>query len=574
MRSYFYSTLLLLACILSSIPTQATHWRGGYINYTLDEQNPMKANFTMTAYTNSSSPADDPIVHIHMGDGNILVVNRFSITPIDPNIDVNLYKWEYTFPSAGTYTTVFNGENRNGGILNLAAPTDQISFAIETTVKIKPLNSNRHGVQIKQPLSIIAYSDTPLRFNLLAYDLDGDSLGYKLIAPLYQNSQGVITSAPGYTAPAGFGINQFGEIYWEKPSRVGEYNYAVQITQYQKGVAVGHTVFDMQFLVLANNTTYGIPQFTLVNQDELTFLKDGRLLVKPGEKVKLRLDFLQPASRTWDSELKEKSITDISFQEIDPFVTEFSFTATKDLTRRQAYGINFNYGYREHHIPTIYNVTFTLPILIWEPEPIALVLQNTSSQLLTPEGYISSTPGSAVKLLAFAQNGLGHEIDLAVETNLKSGAKHFSFVTRDSADSVVGELVFTPSEEQISSTPYTVTLRSSSMQLRTSNSPVVTKEVTYQVLVATASPLSADEGLASAKVKVYPNPAKRSITINATRPRDTFSLYAADGRLVYQAKVGSGENHISLPAELKPGLYTYSLGNQAESDTKGRLMLL
>ena len=230
MKTFLYPLLLLLPLLLTSMPTEATHLRGGYIYYTLDAENPRKAYFTMKLYTKESSPADDPAVTIEMGDGIQLTVNRANVRTIRPDVKLSTYTWEHTFAASGTFTATWIGQNRNGGILNLAAATGQLSMGIATEIKYSPLDLNRNSVQIKSEPHFTAYRGNPLRFNLLAYDPDGDSLGYELIAPLHADSQKLLQPSPGFTVPEGFTINRFGEVHWENPDKVGEYAFAVAIT--------------------------------------------------------------------------------------------------------------------------------------------------------------------------------------------------------------------------------------------------------------------------------------------------------------------------------------------------------
>ncbi|MDX5417619.1 MAG: T9SS type A sorting domain-containing protein [Hymenobacteraceae bacterium] len=576
MKINFYAFLFFLFALFTTSSAEGTHLRGGYIYYTLDENNPRKAYFTMKIYNKESSPAEDPVVSVAMGDGVQVTVKRSEVVVVKPDVLLSLYKWEHTFGANGTYTVSWLGVNRNNQILNLAAPSDQYNLIITTTVTINPLNPNRHGVDIKTTLPVIAHPDVPLRFNLVAYDLDGDSLGYELVNPLHRNAEGQIVPVPGYKVPNGFGINRFGELYWENASTtMGAYTFAVQITQYRKGQAVGSTLFDMEFLVFMDSPSLDFPKAKLENMEELTFLKDGRLLVKPGEQVTLRFFFPQVASISWVSELQELGLNDVTFRSINSFEHEFTFTAPTALSRRQAYGVNFNFTFRHHTVPRDYVATLTIPILIWQPEEVELELLETENLPRTTEGYIASTPDKDIKVLLFAKNGLGNKTELAVESNLRNGAEHFSFVTRDSADSVVGELRFKPSESQISATPYTITLRSTSMQLRTSNgSAGKAQEVSLQVLVSAATPLSSGSDLSIGKLTLYPSPATDKFTIDAPElPALYLQLHDVHGKKVAGYNLQAGYNEMRRPATLSPGLYFYTLTSQTKPIQNGKLVL-
>lgn len=550
--------------------------RGGYISHTLDAENPRKAHFTFTLYTATESAGDEPFVMISMGDGHTIKVDRQSVTSLRPNVDREIFKWEYTFPAPGTFTVSWIGVNRNRSILNLAPPSDQLLMGIATEIRINPLDLNRNSVQIKTEPHFTAYRETPLRFNLLAYDPDGDSLGYELIAPLHADAQRVLQSAPGFTVPEGFTINRFGEVRWENPDKVGEYAFAVAITEYRKGKKIGHTIFDMQFLVLADPIAF--PEIKIENRAELTFLKDGRLLVKPGERVTLRLFFPQIAEKSWVSELQGLGLQDVTLRSINTFVTEFTFTAPEALSRRQPYGINFNFAFRNPgtpYLPQIYIATLPVSLLIWQPDEVKLGMLASGNLKYTPEGHISSLPGQDTKVMLFAYNGLGNTVNLTIDSNLKAGAGHFSFVTRDSADSKVGELVFNPSQAQVSSKPYTITISSTSMQLRTSNSSSsTTQELVLQVFVSEPIPLSVEDDLATDKIKLYPNPATDKFMIEAPELPDLYlHLHDVNGKKVAGYTLQPGQNLLSRPATLSPGLYFYTLTSQAQPIQNGKLVL-
>ncbi len=575
MKINLYAFLTLLLVILASPLSQATHLRGGYIYYTLDQVNPRKAHFTLKVYNRESSPANDPFARVSMGDGVQVDVKRDTVLAVKPDVVLSTYSWEHTFAAAGTYTVLWVSENRNGQILNIAPPSDQYSLVLTTTIRINPLVPNRHGVDIKTTLPVMAHPNEPLRFNLLAYDLDGDSLGYTLINPLYRDAQGQIAPVPGYKVPDGFGINQFGEIYWENASsNMGAYTFTVQITQYRKGQAVGQTLFDMEFIVHADFTDFNFPKVELENKEELTFLKDGQLLVKPGEQVTLRLRFPHQADVTWQSELQDLGIEDVTIRRIDYWTTEFTITATEALSRRQAYGVNFNFAFRLPYFPRVYVATLTVPILIWQPEEVKLKMLASGNLNYTPEGYISSIPGQDVKVRLFAYNGLGNTVDLSIDSSLKTGAEHFSFVTRDSADSVVGELIFKPSQAQISSQPYTITIRSVSVQLRTSNGSPTTNELVLQVLVSEPVPLSSENELAVGTAKLYPNPATDGFSVEAPDfPSLYLQLHDVHGKTVAGYTLQPGHNEIRRPATLGSGLYFYTLTSRMQPIQNGKLVL-
>ncbi|MDX5417959.1 MAG: gliding motility-associated C-terminal domain-containing protein, partial [Hymenobacteraceae bacterium] len=170
---------------------------------------------------------------------------------------------------AGEYKVTWVGENRNGGILNMAAPTDQLSFSISTTITINPLRGlNSTPVLTVAPIDEATAGERWVH-NPGAIDADGDSLSFKLVQPQYRNPSGVITNVPGYrdphtvdncrnstnTGPSTFTLDPItGQLTWDAPCRLGEYNVAFVVEEWRVtaagAVLISSVVRDMQILVV------------------------------------------------------------------------------------------------------------------------------------------------------------------------------------------------------------------------------------------------------------------------------------------------------------------------------------
>ncbi|MCC9136323.1 gliding motility-associated C-terminal domain-containing protein, partial [Pontibacter silvestris] len=130
--------LWIVILLLGSLTeAQATHLRAGDITAKRDttpNPNPRRFFFTMTIYRDQGSPIFDEQVTIANGDGTTQRVDRYSISDIGNETDREVFYWEYTYPADGTYIIGCNIEERNNGILNIAPPTNQVSFYISTTI--------------------------------------------------------------------------------------------------------------------------------------------------------------------------------------------------------------------------------------------------------------------------------------------------------------------------------------------------------------------------------------------------------------------------------------------------------
>ncbi|ARS37817.1 hypothetical protein CA264_10785 [Pontibacter actiniarum] len=227
----------------------------------------------MVIYTNHFSAAEDPEVVIYTGAGSTIIVPRKSVTPVSADTDREVFEWEYTYPSDGNFTTYWIGENRNNGILNMAPPSDQRSFFISTTIDINALRGfNSTPVLTVAPIDKAAVGRKFVH-NPGAFDADGDSLAFKLIAPQYQQPNGTIAVVPGYSLPANtfqcqtsdasgpafFRLDvHTGQMTWDAPCVKGEYNVAFVVEEWRRGpnggaVKIGQVIRDMQIRVEEND---------------------------------------------------------------------------------------------------------------------------------------------------------------------------------------------------------------------------------------------------------------------------------------------------------------------------------
>ncbi len=268
--SLLWVFLLLSGCFTEA---QATHIRAGDITAKRDttpNPNPRRFFFTMNIYRNTEATANDPEAVISMGDGNTVTVPR------DPNIiqignrtEIQVFKWSYTYGANGTYTISWNGINRNGGILNIAPPSDQVTFYISTTININPLRGyNSTPVLRVYPIDLAAVGRKFVH-NPGAFDSDGDSLAFKLRVPQRITTGPTSVDVPGYSLPDRTFPNcrtsddsgpafmtldlHTGQLTWDSPCVQGEYNVAFVVEEWRVtdagAVKLGEVVRDMQILV-------------------------------------------------------------------------------------------------------------------------------------------------------------------------------------------------------------------------------------------------------------------------------------------------------------------------------------
>ncbi|PVY41906.1 T9SS type A sorting domain-containing protein [Pontibacter virosus] len=348
-----YHLFCLTALLFAPLLTQATHLYSGHISYTTDPQNPLKFDFVFTLYTKTASTADDPFVSINMGDGKVQTVERARITPYSYRYDKEIFIWSHTYAAPGNYTVHWTGENRNGGVINMAAPSDLITLKIVTLVKAGTATQNLHGAKLAGVPVTAAYIGEPWTHNFLAYDEDGDYLKYDLVTPKHRSSSFEIADVPGYWLPEGLTVSEFGEIHWPNPAQKGEYVIALKVTEMRDGREIGHMIVDMSFVVTERADQ---PKMSLLNKNRLTVNGDGSIQTWPGQPVKLEF-YLQknPASDLplsarpfGEIDTLELINTSLTFRDTaDGFAITYSFTPGPDMERSEPYLIGMRGRPRE-----------------------------------------------------------------------------------------------------------------------------------------------------------------------------------------------------------------------------------
>jgi len=255
MKRYFCLIILFLAHIY----VFATHERAGEITYR--HLYGLTYEFTVTTYTYTPSPADRDSLEVKWGDGTMQGVARVEKINYPNDISRNKYVAIHTFPGSGFYTVSMEDPNRNYGVINIPNSVN-IPFYIETSLTISPfINGNSSPTLLNPPIDNGCVG-VPFYHNPGAYDIDGDSLAYKLV--VCKGLSGDVI--PGYSIPPytiSLSIDPYtGDFYWDSPIIQGEYNIAIIIDEFRQGFKIGSITRDMQISIGAcNNHPPLIEQF-------------------------------------------------------------------------------------------------------------------------------------------------------------------------------------------------------------------------------------------------------------------------------------------------------------------------
>jgi gliding motility-associated-like protein len=260
----------------------ATHLRAGEITAVRISNTSLTYRVVLTTYTDeingrSANEAQEDVDFFPGFINNGVVsykVARKEKVLISPSTVRNTYETEVTFPGPGLYRVSCGIPNRNEATINLPQPSDAITFFVQTTLVINPdFGLNSTPVLLNIPVDSAA---TGVRYihNPGAFDIDGDSLSYRLSIPMEDRMEANGIGAPidGYRDPstvgdspirneAGTGSATFridprtGDLIWDAPQREGQYNVAFVVEEWRKApdgnfLRIGEIVRDMQIIVV------------------------------------------------------------------------------------------------------------------------------------------------------------------------------------------------------------------------------------------------------------------------------------------------------------------------------------
>ncbi|MCX6258826.1 MAG: T9SS type A sorting domain-containing protein [Bacteroidia bacterium] len=241
------TNIFLLFALIAHLTGFADRFRAGEITYrNLDG---LSYEITVTTYTDLLDSADvhDSLM-VYCGDGTCEIIPRIEKIYLPTNQSVrNIYFGQHTYPGPGTYLIFTEDTFRTSGIMNIPN-SGSTGFYIECQITISSVSEvNNSPVFMNIPLDR-AYVDSVFIYNPEAYDSDGDSISYKLIAC---RGSGIIE----YSLPSAsniFSLDSFtGDLLWDSPVSAGDYNIAMLIEEFRNGIKIGHVVRDMQVHVIS-----------------------------------------------------------------------------------------------------------------------------------------------------------------------------------------------------------------------------------------------------------------------------------------------------------------------------------
>jgi len=253
--------LICYSLLLAGLQAYGTHQRAAEITYR--HVSGLTYEAKIITYTYTPSPADRPTLDIHWGDGTSSTLIRTEKINFPDNVSKNVYEYRpemgaitnrHTYSSPGTYVMYMEDPNRNYGVVNIPNSVN-VPMYVESVLVINPfLGFNNSPVLLNPPIDIGCVNQLFIH-NPGAYDIDGDSLSYRLVN--CKTFGGI--DIPGFTQPMAsnsFSINPVtGDVIWDTPIMQGEYNIAFVIEEWRNGVKIGSVTRDMQIEILPCSNT-------------------------------------------------------------------------------------------------------------------------------------------------------------------------------------------------------------------------------------------------------------------------------------------------------------------------------
>lgn len=255
------SIVLALIGVCSALSLYATHVIGGEI--TFRQTGPLTVEAEGHLYHKAiNMPADRDTITLFWGDGFCERISRSNGPDLNgdgvpdgeiiPGTDAKLsiYRSEHTYEELGPYTLSITDPNRNGGILNVNFPnSDQVRFHVQSMVNVTNDDNPNHSPVSYEPLAVDnAMENRLFQYTPNAFDLDGDSIAYRLVTPLQDVDLEVPN--PGYPFSE-LSIDTVTGVVNFRTDRAGEYVIAIEIRTYRNGELQDMVLRDMMIVCYA-----------------------------------------------------------------------------------------------------------------------------------------------------------------------------------------------------------------------------------------------------------------------------------------------------------------------------------
>lgn len=331
--------------------TQATHIKAGEIIAERDATNSNRYIFTLIIYydnnaLNANPSLLDKLPELTFGD-NTSGTAQFDtpgIININNDIKKGIYKIAYTYSGSGTFKIGYVENNRIDNILNMSNSIATPLY-LENQITISPfLGKNTTPILTVPPIDL-ANKGQIYTHNPGAYDPDGDSISFQLIAP--QKDKDLVVD--NYTSPADGKFNgestsggaatfiidpKTGQITWDTPGKPGFYNIAIRVNEYRNGRLLGYVVRDMQIEVKENLNKAPLVAF---DQEECIIANQQFRLEVTGSDPDNNQSIFMTAFGSMFEVAPLATFTPSTNPVINPSIKIFAWTPTCNNVQEQSY---------------------------------------------------------------------------------------------------------------------------------------------------------------------------------------------------------------------------------------------
>ena len=401
-------TLLLQFNLVLVLSANATHLRSGHIK--VQQIDNLRVRVTIEIYTDTNTPVRFGEGLLDFGDGSDAIMlpiienntstilnadgsmttAPFNVEGLGEEVAIASFTIEYTYGSAGQYLVSYVEPNRNSGIININNSINTPLF-VESLITLDPSSTYRSPELLTTQIFRFPQEPTGNIFSksLGANDPNDYKLRYEIVTP----KQEIDLDVDGYRMLPGVGINKLNGLFtWDYTTTevfIGEYVFAVKISQFDGNNLVGYMTVDYQVLV-----DDGGESMTLT--DNLNANEDNRIVVTEGNETQFNITAeaeiaenitLEAFGTLFDSENAIFTISDNIAQKTGTL----RLISTSDIIRDNPYVLTLRATYvPEQGAPIVEDINYLL--YTRDIEDVDPIIQQVTSITQSVDTHVQMYP--------------------------------------------------------------------------------------------------------------------------------------------------------------------------------------
>ena len=354
-------------------------------------------------------------------------------------IETRFYSAGINLISNESYTFYFAGCCQNACISNIPIE-DTTAFALKTTYEnataATNFQSNSSPRFLNSPIGI-GNVLTPIIYNPLAYDSDGDSLAYSLEVPIsFDKNHNHLFDIP-WTTPlsdssAPFTLDTLTGIICWTPSTIGCWQFTVGVKEYRNGVLIGSILRDFQMMIDAPQPNQITPTPNYSGCTPINFSQP--IAAKSNGSLELDFSDVSPTTtfegfgepflygarlKTMSLSATEKRCT-VKWRPFEVNAREAPYTAVirvGDSQTKTIYG-DYTISFRVvaavpeqvtiigQAYPNPASQSLTIPVEMREPAELTVSLLDLSGKIVYQRDYAVNTGSSQVEMPVTVSDGI------------------------------------------------------------------------------------------------------------------------------------------------------------------------